>query len=431
MFTIFALSSGTVPAAIGVVRISGPEAGAALSRLAGRLPPARRAVTATLRDAAGTVLDRALVLWLPGPGTATGEDCAELHLHGGRAVIAAVEAALLACPGLRRAEPGEFTRRAFLNGRIDLAEAEGLADLLAAETELQRQSALAMAGGGLSRTVEGWRERLLLLSAEVEAALDFADEDDLGVPDGPACSTWNIAPLRDEVGAWLTRPRAEALREGFRVVLAGPPNAGKSTLFNALVESEAAITSPIAGTTRDLVMRPVALAGVPFVFIDTAGLREAAADVIEQIGVERARGALARADLVLWLGAGDECPPGAWLIAAQCDRVGDNPAAQGAAHAARHRVSAVTGAGLEGLRADLVATARDALPGPGDAALNARQHRLLAQAHEGLTLAGEAHDPLIVAEGLRLARVGFDALLGRTTTEDMLDALFGRFCIGK
>ena len=431
MFTIFALSSGTVPAAIGVVRISGPEAGAALSRLAGRLPPARRAVTATLRDAAGTVLDRALVLWLPGPGTATGEDCAELHLHGGRAVIAAVEAALLTCPGLRRAEPGEFTRRAFLNGRIDLAEAEGLADLLAAETELQRQSALAMAGGGLSRTVEGWRERLLLLSAEVEAALDFADEDDVGAPDGPACSTWNIAPLRDEIGDWLTRPRAETLREGFRVVLAGPPNAGKSTLFNALVESEAAITSPIAGTTRDLVMRPVALAGVPFVFIDTAGLREAAADVIEQIGVERARGALARADLVLWLGAGDECPPGAWLIAAQCDRVVDNRAAQGAAHAARHSVSAVTGAGLEGLRADLVATARDALPGPGDAALNARQHRLLTQAHEGLTLAGEAHDPLIVAEGLRLARVGFDALLGRTTTEDMLDALFGRFCIGK
>ncbi|MDE2621422.1 MAG: 50S ribosome-binding GTPase, partial [Sphingomonadales bacterium] len=253
MFTIFALSSGTVPAAIGVVRISGPEAGAALSRLAGRLPPPRRAVTATLRDAAGAVLDRALVLWLPGPGTATGEDCAELHLHGGRAVIAAVEAALLACPGLRRAEPGEFTRRTFVNGRIDLAEAEGLADLLAAETELQRQSALAMAGGGLSRLVEGWRERLLLLSAEVEAALDFADEDDVDTPDAAPCSTWNIAPLRDEIGNWLSRPRAETLREGFRVVLAGPPNAGKSTLFNALVESEAAITSPIAGTTRDLV----------------------------------------------------------------------------------------------------------------------------------------------------------------------------------
>ena len=208
------------------------------------------------------------------------------------------------------------------------------------------------------------------------------------------------------------------------MVLAGPPNAGKSTLFNALVESEAAITSPIAGTTRDLVTRPVAIAGIPCLFIDTAGLREAAGDVIEQIGVERARGELARADLVLWLGPAAECPPAAWLIAAQCDRAAPSDAA-------RHRVSAVTGEGLDALRADLVATARIVLPRPGEAALNARQHRLLAEAHEGLTLAARASDPLIVAEGLRLARVGFDALLGRTTTEDMLDALFGRFCIGK
>lgn len=424
MATIFALSSGAPPAAIAVVRISGPAAGAALQDLTGRLPPPRRAQSARLVDPAeGSLLDRALVLWLPGPGTATGEDCAELHLHGGRAVVAAVERVLATLPGLRRAEPGEFTRRAFANGRIDLAEAEGLADLLGAETELQRQAAQAVAGGSFSATVEGWRRQLLDLSAAVEAALDFADEDDV---DTRACSTWNIAPLREDLAEWLDRPRAEVLREGFRVVLAGPPNAGKSTLFNALVGTEAAITSPVAGTTRDVVSRPVALEGVPFLFLDTAGLREDSQDAIEQIGVERARGELDKADLVLWLGPEEERPDGAWAIAAQCDRMDRPPRPD-----ARHRVSAMTGEGLSGLLADLVATARNALPRPGEAALNARQHRLLAEAEAALGQAMGVSDPLLVAEGLRLARVAFDALLGRTTTEDMLDALFGRFCIGK
>ncbi|MBC2670062.1 tRNA uridine-5-carboxymethylaminomethyl(34) synthesis GTPase MnmE [Novosphingobium piscinae] len=424
MATIFALSSGAPPAAIGLIRISGPAASAALRQLAGRLPEPRRAVTARLRDARGDTLDRALVLWLPGPANATGEDCAELHLHGGRAVIAAVEQALLACPGLRRAEPGEFTRRAFVNGRIDLAEAEGLADLLAAETEIQRQAALAMAGGGLSRQVAQWRDELLALSAAVEATLDFADDDDVAAQ--ADCSTWNTAGLRAALAAWLARPRAEALREGFRVVLAGPPNAGKSTLFNALVETEAAITSPIAGTTRDVVSRPVAIDGVPFLFLDTAGLRDDSADAIERIGVERAAAELARADLVLWLGPEAACPPGAWDIAAQCDRADADPK-----QAPRHRLSARTGAGMVDLRADLVATARAALPRPGDAALNMRQHRLLAQAEAALGRVDGQTDPLLVAEELRVARVAFDALLGRTTTEDMLDALFGRFCIGK
>ena len=423
--TIFALSSGPAPAAIAVIRISGPSASAALQALAGRLPSPRRAVFAPLRDSSGALLDRALVLWLPGPRTATGEDCAELHLHGGRAVVTATLAALGALPGLEPATPGAFTRRAFANGRIDLAEAEGLADLLAAETELQRQSAMAMAGGAFSRLVERWRSELLALSAQVEAVLDFADEDD--VADGQADSfTWNIAPLATEIAEWLHRPRAESLRDGFRVVLAGPPNAGKSTLFNALVESEAAITSPLAGTTRDVLTRAVALAGVPFVFLDTAGLREAGGDAIEQIGMDRAREELARADLVLWLGVEGEGPVGSWDIAAQCDR--DDGVRK---RAPRHRVSAVTGAGLSDLRADLVQTARTALPRPGEAALNARQHGLLGKASEGLALAEAAHDPLIAAEGLRLARVAFDGLLGRTTTEDMLDTLFGRFCIGK
>ena len=422
--TIFAISSGAPPAAIAVIRVSGPRAADALVALAGRLPLARRASYAALRGADGGELDRALVLWLPGPGTATGEDIAELHCHGGRAVCAAVEAALAAMPGLRRAEAGEFTRRAFTNGRIDLAEAEGLADLLSAETELQRRAAMAMAGGGFSGVVEVWRERLLVLSAAVEVVLDFGDEEDGGeLPPGFADA---LEMFHVELSGWLARPRAEALREGFRVVIAGPPNAGKSTLFNALVESEAAITAPVAGTTRDVLMRPVAIRGVPFQFLDTAGLHDESEDAIEVIGIARARQALALADLVLWLGPEGEGPTGAWEIAAQADRT-DRPTKQ----APRHRVSAITGEGVAALREDLVAAALRAMPAPGEAALNQRQHRLIGEAVAALDGAGAERDPLLVAERLRQARLSFDALLGRTATEDMLDALFGRFCIGK
>lgn len=422
--TIFALSSGAPPAAIALIRVSGPAAGAALAALAGRTLPPRRAVTVTLRGSDEQVLDRALALWLPGPNTATGEDTLELHCHGGRAVVAAVESALGRLPGLRAAGAGEFTRRAFVNGRIDLAEAEGLADLLAAETELQRQAAMAMAGGAFSRDVEAWRDGLLHLSAAVEAVLDFADEDD--VAQLPPDFLARVAGLRARIDAWLARPRAEALKEGFRVVLAGPPNAGKSTLFNTLIESDAAITAPTAGTTRDVLNHPVALDGVPFRFLDTAGLRDDAGDAVEAIGVERARKALLAADLVLWLGPEGEGPSGAWEIEPQVDRA-DHAIKQ----AARHRVSALSGDGLDSLRRDLVKTARAALPRPGEAALSRRQHRLLGEASEALASAGSLIDPLLIAESLRLARVAFDALLGRTTTEDMLDALFGRFCIGK
>ncbi|HEX8055170.1 MAG TPA: tRNA uridine-5-carboxymethylaminomethyl(34) synthesis GTPase MnmE [Novosphingobium sp.] len=422
--TIFALSSGAPPAAIGVVRISGPAAGEALCALANKLPAPRRAVFRPLSGRDGALLDRALVLWLPGPGTATGEDMVELHLHGGRAVIAAVEGALEAL-GLRRATSGEFTRRAFANGRIDLAEAEGLADLLSAETELQRRSAMAMAGGAFSRQVEDWRERMLVASAAVEAVLDFADEDDVAVL--PADFAARLDRLAAEVGEWLERPRAEMLRDGFRVVLAGPPNSGKSTLFNALVESEAAITAPIAGTTRDVLTRPVAIAGVPFLFVDTAGLRDEAGDEIEAIGVARAKGELGQADLVLWLGAEDEGPEGGWEIAAQIDRADHRLDKR----EPRHRLSAITGEGLAALRDDLVATARTSLPKPGEAALNQRQHTLLGRARAALIDACLDGDPLLIAEHLRIARVAFDGLIGRATTEDMLDALFGRFCIGK
>jgi len=422
--TIFALSSGAPPAAIGIVRISGAAASDALRVLAGRVPAPRRASQVTLRDGQGEILDRALALWLPGPATATGEDIVELHCHGGRAVIAAIENALAELPGFRRATPGEFTRRAFVHGRIDLAEAEGLAELLSAETELQRKSALAMAGGAFSRQVEGWRDRLLEAAAAVEAVLDFADEDDVTAL--PPDFAGRLEVLRREIADWLARPKAEVLREGVRVVLAGPPNSGKSTLFNALVEDEAAITAPIAGTTRDVLTRPVAIGGVPFLFVDTAGLRDASEDAIEAIGVDRARQALDRADIVLWLGAEGKGPIGAWEVEPQTDRP-DHPAKA----RARHRLSARTGEGLDGLRVDLVAAARKALPRPGDAALNVRQHRLLSEAEAMISSAVQLTDPLLVAEHLRLARVAFDGLVGRSTTEDMLDALFGRFCIGK
>lgn len=429
MDTIFALSSGPAPAAIAVIRVSGPAAGDALLALSGTLPPPRRATLARLVDpTSGTELDRTLVLWLPGPATATGEDSCELHLHGGRAVVAAVESALGAMDGLRRAAPGEFTRRAFANGRIDLSEAEGLADLLTAETELQRRAAQAMAGGALSRAVDGWREQLLAISARLEASIDFSDEDDVG--DGasllPAGHASSCSALAEEIGAWLARPRAEPLKEGFGVVLAGPPNAGKSTLFNALVQSEAAIISAEPGTTRDVLSRTVAIEGVPFTFLDTAGLRDVGAGEIERIGMDRARAAASAADLVLWLGAEGEGPAGSWEIAAQADREGVDGKS-----APRHRVSAMTGEGMDGLLADLVGHARSVLPVPGEAALNARQHGLMTDVADAMGRAARRADPLLAAEELRVARLALDRLVGRTGTEDMLDALFGRFCIGK
>ncbi|TRD11363.1 tRNA uridine-5-carboxymethylaminomethyl(34) synthesis GTPase MnmE [Erythrobacter insulae] len=422
--TIFAVSSGAAPAAIGVIRISGSVAGKALGLLAGRDFAPRRASLAKLSDAGGNILDEALVLWFPGPNTATGEDLAELHCHGGRAVLAAVQNALAVIDGLRAAEPGEFTRRAFANGRIDLAESEGLADLLSAETELQRAAAMANASGVLSGHVGSWRTQLLVLSAQIEAALDFSDEDDVSeLPEG---FTWNIAALTKELDDWLSRPGSEKLGEGYRVVLAGPPNSGKSTLFNALVESEAAITSPIAGTTRDVIERPVSISGVPFLFVDTAGLREDSDDEIEGIGIDRAKSELSRADAVLWLGEQNTGPVGALEIAARIDDDGHEPKAAPFAS-----VSAVTGEGVSGLKSALVDLARASFPKPGEAALNARQRGLLSDARDALGGTQGQNDLLLVGEELRRARVAFDRLIGRTTTEDMLDALFGRFCIGK
>ncbi len=424
MKTIFALSSGAPPAGIAIVRVSGPQAGAALQALSGTVPAPRTARRASLRDESGELLDQGLILWFPGPHTATGEDLAELHLHGGRAVVAAVEAALTALPGLRRAGPGEFTRRAFVNGRIDLAEAEGLADLIEAETEVQRRAAIGMAGGLLSRRVEAWRERLLALSARLEAALDFEDEAD--VAQLPPSFFSEIRSLSEELGESLRAPAAETLREGFRVALAGPPNAGKSTLFNALVDSEAAIIAPLAGTTRDVLERPVALAGIRFTLVELAGLRDVGADPVEAVGIARARAEMERADLVLWLGPEGEGPGGAWEIEPQCDR----PDRSGKAEP-RHRVSAVTGENLAELKAALIAAASGAMPKPGQAALSRRQRDGLRRADAALAQTERERDPLLVAEALRQARLAFDRLVGRSATEDVLDALFGRFCIGK
>ncbi|HEX8257111.1 MAG TPA: tRNA uridine-5-carboxymethylaminomethyl(34) synthesis GTPase MnmE [Allosphingosinicella sp.] len=423
--TIYALSSGSPPAGIAVVRISGPGADAALMALAGRLPEPRRAGVAALRHPlSGELLDRALVLRLPGPGSATGEDVAELHLHGGRSVVAAVLGALAAVPGLRQAEPGEFTRRAFEIGRIDLAEAEGLADLLAAETEAQRRAALQLAGGALSREVERWQAELLGLAAELEAALDFADEGDVGA-DLPAGWRERLARLCGELKAALARPPAERLRDGVRVVLAGPPNAGKSSLFNALAGREAAIISPLPGTTRDLIEAPVAIAGMPFLLVDTAGLRESG-DAIEAIGVDRARSSLAAADIILWLGNPGAAPDRdrTLVVGAKAD-LGPPPPGTDLP------VSAITGEGIERLVDCLRERAKSLLPGEGEMAINARHRGILRDVLASLGEAGDTDDLLIAAESVRLGRLALDRLTGRAGVEDMLDALFGRFCIGK
>ena len=423
--TIFALSSGAPPAGVAVVRISGPAAGDTLDRLTNHPRPVpRRATLRSLIDPdSGDALDRALLLWLPGPGSATGEDMAELHLHGGRAVTRAVLGALGRLPGLREAEPGEFTRRAFETGRIDLNEAEALADLLAAETEGQRRNAMLLASGALSRAVEAWLEQVLSLSARLEAVIDFSDEDDVA-PLDPDFSA-GIVALVGEIERWRGRAPVERLRDGIRVVLAGPPNAGKSTLLNALIGREAAIVTPIAGTTRDLIEAPVAIGGIPFLLIDTAGLSAGSGDSVEVIGIDRAGQAIRAADIVLWLGEPDEAPEGAVRIGAQSDRRDHRRE--------RHDLllSAKTGEGMEALVAVVLARAAELLPGEGEAALSARQRDALDRVGEALALAAGERDPLLIAEALRLARVALDALTGRAGTEEMLDGLFGRFCIGK
>ena len=426
--TIFALSSGMPPAAIAIIRISGPVAFGAVQMVAGRLPAPRRASLVHLtHPETGEILDQALCVIFPGPDTATGEDLAELHLHGGRAVVRAVEGALAGISGLRQAEPGEFTRRAFLNGRMDLNEAEGLADLLTAETEWQRRAATRMMTGRFSHQLEDWRNELLRLSALIEAELDFSDEDDVSPQNKQTLSDSCLA-LRSVMTAMLAQPPMEKLRDGLRVVLGGPPNSGKSTLLNALVDREAAIVSEVAGTTRDLIEVPVAIAGIPVLFIDTAGVRDESGDKVEAIGIRRALGAFADADIMLWLGREGEGPVHPYLL--EIEAKADEPAhhrKQGGAII----VSANSGAGITTLRSTIEALAKTLLPPPDQVALNDRQRKFLTTAASALQDAAETADWLIAGENLRQARLALDALTGRAHTEDMLDALFGRFCVGK
>jgi tRNA modification GTPase len=423
--TIFALSSGRPPAAVAIVRTSGPKAHDA-ARLLTRLPPPRQAALRTLREPSdGRIIDAALVLRFDGPASSTGENAVEYQCHGGRAVVDALLAALGSIDGLREAQPGEFTRRAFANGRIDLTEAEGLADLLEAETEAQRRAALALASGGLKRQIEQWQSRLIDLSARAEAAIDYVDEDD--VAGGDVGLSGEARTLADELADWLGRPRIEPLRDGVRVVVAGPTNAGKSSLVNAIAESERAIVTEIPGTTRDTIEVPLAIGGVPFLLVDTAGLRDTD-DHVELMGIDRAQGEYLRADIVLWLGDPDAAPdhPRLILVHSKSDQPHRaNPPSQSIA------VSALTRAGIDALVAQTVELSRTLLPGEDALALNRRQAAALSDVEQALREASVAPDIVLAADHFRSARNGLDRLTGRAGVEDMLDALFGRFCLGK
>ncbi len=434
--TIFALASGAGRAAIAVLRLSGPQTGRILAALAGRLPAARMASLRHLRaPRSGEVLDHALLLWFPGPGSYTGEDSGELHLHGGPAVVTAVGTALAAL-GARPAEPGEFTRRAFLNGRLDLTAAEGIADLIDAETEAQRRQALRQADGALATLYGGWANRLARLLAHQEAAIEFAED---GLPtDLDEQARAGAGLLRAEIAAHLADGgRGERLRDGLTVAILGAPNAGKSSLLNALAGREAAIVSARAGTTRDVVEVRLILAGVPVTIADTAGLRDAA-DEIEQEGIRRARHRAGEADLVLTVFDATmplDAETLAWIrprTPVLANKVDLAPAPAAIGGVAPLPVSAVSGEGLDELRARL-AEAATRLAGPGDAALLTRpRHRAaLTDAVAWLAEAEAAPLPELTSEALRAALRALGRLTGRIGVEEILDIVFADFCIGK
>jgi tRNA modification GTPase len=445
--TIFALSSGRPPAAIAVVRVSGPSARHALEVLIGRVPEPRRAALAKVRDPrTREVIDEALVLWFPAPASETGEDIAELQLHGGRAVIAAVLAALGRIEGLRPAEAGEFTRRAFANGRLDLTEVEGLADLIAAETEAQRRQAFQQLKGVLGDKAETWRRRLIEALALVEAGIDFSGEGD--VPDNLAREAKAIAAeLSGEIRAALADGhRGERLREGVVVAIAGPPNAGKSTLLNRLARREAAIVSPYAGTTRDVIEVHLDLGGYPVTLLDTAGVRESA-DPVEQEGVNRARARAVAADLVLWVvdrsvGGSDleAAPAGSWLICNKIDLM--NTDSYVGLFGARNEqksgkwvqiqfISASEGTGVDSLLLALTAEVASHIGGEAALITRARHRQALEAGSEALARAVQQCEEDLLAEELRLAARALGRLTGRVDVEDILDVIFRDFCIGK
>lgn len=438
--TIFALSSGAVPAGIAVVRISGPQVQAVLETLIDSVPEPRKARLASISGADGSPIDCGLVLFFAGPHSFTGEDVAELHVHGGRAVVSAVLARLGELPGLRPAEAGEFTRRAFLNGRVDLTEVEGLSDLILAETEAQRRQAVRQASGALRQVFDGWRSRLVRARAMVEAELDFADEED--VPGSVSELAWGeAARIATEIAENLDdRHRGERLRDGAEVVLLGPVNAGKSSLINALARRDVAIVSSEAGTTRDLIEVRLDVGGYPFTLVDTAGLREAEG-AIEREGVRRARARAGAADVVLALhdvSAGPTIAPvdGAAVVirvGTKIDRVDSAGERALLAKEFDVLVSSATGEGLDRLLDCLLAFARDGMA-PGEASLITRErHRAaLASCHAALVRSGDSGLPLeLRAEELRRASDELGRLTGRIDVEDLLDVIFRDFCIGK
>jgi tRNA modification GTPase len=424
--TIFALASGSTRAAIAIMRISGPAAAPTVTGLCGgALPAPRHASLRRLSDRSGATLDRALVLWFPGPSTYTGEDCAELHLHGGRAVIDGVADALTDA-GLRPAEPGEFTRRAFLNGKMDLVEAEAVHDLIAAETEAQRRQALRQLEGELGALYQDWADRLRGILAYQEALIDFPDED--LPPEVERQLLTTLRTVRAEITGHLNDSgRGEKLRDGLFFAITGAPNVGKSTLINALAQRDVAIVSATPGTTRDALETRIILGGVPVTLVDTAGLRETT-DSIEAEGVRRALARAADADLVMTVvEAGSPALPDATglLIANKADLGYAGP------HGAL-RISAHTGFGMDDLRARLAAFARQMTETSGPPPLTRARHRAaLLAADEHLKAAEAADLPELRGEDLRLAMRALGRITGHVGVEDILDTVFSHFCIGK
>ncbi|MBM6576942.1 tRNA uridine-5-carboxymethylaminomethyl(34) synthesis GTPase MnmE [Microvirga sp. SRT01] len=420
--TIAAVSSGQPPAAIAVIRVSGPAAFAAGEALAGSLPSPRTAKLRTLRDPAGSVLDRVLMLAFPGPATATGEDLVEIHCHGGRAVVASILTTLVDSATVRLAEPGEFTRRALTNGRIDLTEAEGLADLLAAETEGQRRVAIAAAEGNVSRSIEGWITELAILSARIEAVLDYGEDD--AVDEDIDAIALDARTLGTSIHDVASAPPVDALHRGIVVVLAGPPNAGKSTLLNLLAEQDAAIVSPIAGTTRDRIEVQVARGGLAYRLTDTAGLTRTD-DIVEAIGVGRAEQAIDAGDIVLWLG--DGAPPRQDAIRVHAKS--DLPDRRVVPTNADVVISQSDPQSIEAVWNAISARAVTLIPSIDLVPLRAHQAELCRTAAHALLDA--TRDPLLLGENLRIALKALAAVTGADATEAMLDALFSRFCLGK
>lgn len=429
--TIFALSSGALPSGVALVRVSGPRVRFVLETTLGSIPQPRHAVLRTLLDSQGEPLDRALVLFFPGPASFTGEDVAEFHLHGGRAVVASFLAFLASLQGLRLAEAGEFTRRAFENGRLDLTEAEGLADLISAETDAQRRMALRLAGGAFRTRAEDWRRQLVDLRAAIEAGFDFSDEDD--VPgDVSEDVVAGIDALRDEMARELEAgERGERIRGGFEVVVLGPPNAGKSSLVNALAERDVAIVTDIPGTTRDLLEVHLNLDGYAVTLIDTAGLRDGI-DPIEIEGIRRGRGRAAAADLILWL---DEAGAGAPADIVELGRPilsfrTKADLLQGVAGG--RSISIHERPSIDGLLRDLSREAAGRLGGEAPLVSRARQRKCLDRAVKALSWEAQRDLPLeVVADRLREAGEALGRLIGRIDVEEVLGSIFSTFCIGK